>query len=298
MTSAGDDRTRRDAGDGDDPRPPAAAEGDPLAERRLSGNRVWRGKLLDVRQDRVRLPDGGEALREYVVHPGAVLMIPELPDGQLVVERQFRYPLNRAFLEFPAGKLDPGETAFATARRELVEEAGYAAVEWTLLGTVHPVISYSTEVIDLYLARGLAHVGSQLDHGEFLEIATYTEDALYAELDAGALTDSKTVAALALYSRWRTAPARACSLRITGLVQGVGFRDWMVAAAQSLGVDGWVRNGREGRVEARIQGTREACDRLIERCRRGPRAAQVDAIVIRRVAPEAGIAGFARRPSA
>jgi ADP-ribose pyrophosphatase len=298
MTAADDDRARRGPGPGDDRRPPAAVDGDPLEEKRLSGNQVYVGKLLDVRQDRVRLPDGGEAMREYVVHPGAVLMIPELPDGGLVVERQFRYPLNRAFLEFPAGKLDPGETALVTARRELIEEAGYAAVEWTLLGAVHPVISYSTEVIDLYLARGLTHVGSRLDHGEFLEIAAYTEDALYEALDAGGLTDAKTVAALALYSRWRAAPSRACSLKITGMVQGVGYRDWLIAAAQDLDVDGWVRNRREGFVEARIQGPREASDRLIERCRRGPRAAQVDAVVVERVAPEAGLTGFARRPSA
>ncbi len=280
-----------------DPRPAAPVDGDPLQETRLSGSQVYRGKLLDVRQDRVRLPDGGEALREYVVHPGAVLMIPELPDGRLVVERQFRYPLNRAFLEFPAGKLDPGETALATARRELVEEAGYAAVEWTLLGNVHPVISYSTEAIDLYLARGLTQVGSRLDPGEFLEIATYTEDALYESLDAGLLTDAKSVAALALYSRWRTAPMRACSLEITGMVQGVGYRDWMVTAAEEAGVEGWVRNGRDGRVEARIEGPREACDRLIGRCRRGPRAARVDAVVVRRAAALPELTGFLRRPS-
>ena len=296
MTVADDDRAAQGRACSDDHRPAAAADGDPLAETRISGSQVYRGKLLDVRQDRVRLPDGGEALREYVVHPGAVLMIPELPDGRLVVERQFRYPLNRAFLEFPAGKLDPGETAFATARRELVEEAGYEAVEWTLLGAVHPVISYSTEVIDLYLARGLAHVGSQLDHGEFLEIATYTEQGLYAALDAGELTDAKTVAALALYSRWRSAEARACSLRITGMVQGVGYRDWMAAAARQEGVAGWVRNGADGEVGARIQGPREACDRLVERCRRGPRAARVDAIVVVRADRDPTLVDFARHP--
>ncbi|MHB8723834.1 MAG: acylphosphatase [Casimicrobiaceae bacterium] len=296
MTSRDDDRAPPRPPHAGDPRPAASTDDDPLQERRLSGDQVYRGKLLDVRQDRVRLPDGGEALREYVVHPGAVLMIPELPDGRLVVERQFRYPLNRAFLEFPAGKLDPGETALVTARRELVEETGYAAVEWTLLGAVHPVISYSTEVIDLYLARGLTHVGSRLDPGEFLEIVICREDELYDALDSGRLTDAKTVAALALYSRWRAAPTRSCRVRITGSVQGVGFRDWMVAAAQDAGVEGWVRNGHDAGVEARIQGPRDACDRLLERCRRGPRAAQVDAVVVERSPPEAGLAGFARHP--
>lgn len=296
MTSPADDLAPPRPPQACDSRPDPSVDDDPLQETRVSGSQVYRGKLLDVRQDRVRLPDGREALREYVVHPGAVLMIPELPDGRLVVERQFRYPLNRAFLEFPAGKLDPGETALVTARRELVEETGYAAVEWTLLGTVHPVISYSTEAIDLYLARGLTHVGSRLDPGEFLEIATCSEDELYDALDAGRLTDAKTVAALALYSRWRAAPTRSCRVRVTGMVQGVGFRDWIVGLAQDAGVDGWVQNGRDGVVEARIQGPRAACDRLLERCRRGPRSAQVDAVVVERSPPDATLAGFARRP--
>ncbi|MBU6483627.1 MAG: acylphosphatase [Betaproteobacteria bacterium] len=296
MTSAGDDRPPSRPPRAGDSRPAAPTDDDPLQETRLSGAQVYRGKLLDVRQDRVRLPDGGEALREYVVHPGAVLMIPELPDGRLVVERQFRYPPNRAFLEFPAGKLDPGETALMTARRELVEEAGYAAAEWTRLGVVHPVVSYSTEAIDLYLARGLTQVGSRLDAGEFLELLTCSEDELYDALDSGRLTDAKTIAALALYSRWRVAPARSCRVRITGIVQGVGYRDWMVAAAQDAGVDGWVRNGHDAAVEARIQGPRDACDRLLERCRRGPHAAQVDTIVVERSLPEADLAGFARHP--
>lgn len=296
MTSTSDHRAPPRPPQAGDSRPAASTHDDPLQETRLSGDQVYRGKLLDVRQDRVRLPDGGEALREYVVHPGAVLMIPELPDGRLVVERQFRYPLNRAFLEFPAGKLDPGETALITARRELVEEAGYAAVEWTLLGAVHPVVSYSTEAIDLYLARGLTQVGSRLDPGEFLELAACSEDELYDALDAGRLTDAKTVAALVLYSRWRVAPARSCWVRISGIVQGVGYRDWMVAAAQDAGVDGWVRNGHAAAVEAWIQGPRDACDRLLERCRRGPRAAQVDTVVVERSPPAVGLAGFARHP--
>ena len=296
MTSPGDDRAPPRPPQAADSRPAASTDGDPLHETRLSGDQVYRGRLLDVRQDRVRLPDGGEALREYVVHPGAVLMIPELPDRRLVVERQFRYPLNRAFLEFPAGKIDPGETALVTAQRELVEETGYAAVEWTLLGAVHPVVSYSTEAIDLYLARGLRQVGSRLDPGEFLEIVTCSEDELYDALDSGRLTDAKTVAALALYSRWRAAPSRSCRVRITGIVQGVGYRDWLVAAAQDAGVDGWVRNGHDAAVEARIQGPREACDRLLERCRRGPLAAQVETVFVDRSLPEASFAGFARHP--
>ena len=270
---------------------------DPLRETRIGGAQVYAGALLDVRRDEVLLPDGTRSVREYVVHPGAVLVVPERDDGTLVVERQFRYPLDRAFLEFPAGKLDAGESALSCARRELLEETGWSAVEWTHLGAIHPSIAYSTEAIEIYLARGMRHVGARLDHGEFLEIVGLTERALYEALDAGRLTDAKTVAALALYSRWRRAPTRACTMQITGSVQGVGFRDWMVANARLEGVAGWVRNGCEGRVDAWLQGPREACDRLIERCRRGPRAARVEAVVVAAVAPDPAISGFERRRS-
>lgn len=172
-----------------------------LTETRVDGEAVFDGKLLHVRRDRVRLPDGHVATREYVVHPGAVLMVPVRDDGRLVVERQFRYPLQRVFLEFPAGKLDPGEDALATAKRELVEETGHTAERWTWLGEIHPVISYSTEAIAMYVAEGLVHVGAQLDHGEFLEVVDMSVDEMLAALDAGAITDAKTVAALLLYVR-------------------------------------------------------------------------------------------------
>jgi len=172
-----------------------------LAEVRLESAVVFDGKLLHVRRDRVRLPDGGESIREYIVHPGAVLMVPVLDDGRFVVERQFRYPLARVFLEFPAGKIDPGEAPEATARREMIEETGYEAARLTPLAVLHPVISYSTETIQCYVAEGLTHVGAKLDHGEFLEIVTLTLDELLAALDRGEITDAKTVSALLLYAR-------------------------------------------------------------------------------------------------
>src|SRR5512140_2856122 len=103
---------------------------DHLVEHPLDSERVFDGKLLHVVRDRVRLPDGSEATREYIVHPGAVLMVPVLDDGRLVVERQCRYANRRVFREFPAGKLDPGEDALATGKRELIEEAGYTAERW------------------------------------------------------------------------------------------------------------------------------------------------------------------------
>jgi ADP-ribose pyrophosphatase len=193
------------ADDADDPRPaPAHAPGDAhLIETRISSDVVFDGKLLHVRRDQVRLPDGHEATREYIVHPGAVLIVPVLDDGRLVVERQFRYPLNRVMIEFPAGKLDPGESPLATAKRELIEEAGYTARTWTRLGTVHTVVSYSTEAIEFFVAEGLSHVGANLDHGEFLEVIETSVDDMLGALDRGEVTDVKTVAALLMYARRR-----------------------------------------------------------------------------------------------
>src|SRR5687768_8986877 len=167
-----------------------------LIEERIDSEQVFRGKLLDVRRDRVRLPDGHEATREYIVHPGAVLIVPQLDDGSLVVERQFRYPNRAVFTEFPAGKLEPGESPPATAKRELHEEAGYTATTWTHLGRIHSVVSYSTESIELYLAQDLTHVGAKLDEGEFLEIGTMRYDDLVAAATRGEITDAKTVATL------------------------------------------------------------------------------------------------------
>jgi ADP-ribose pyrophosphatase len=172
-----------------------------LIETKVSSEAVFDGKLLHVRRDTVRLPDGTHATREHIVHPGAVLIVPVLPDGRLVVERQYRYPLDRVFIEFPAGKLDPGEEELATAQRELTEETGYVASTWTPLGTIHTLISYTNEKIDLYVAEGLTHVGARLDDGEFLEVVTMSVDEMLAALDRGEITDAKTVTALLLYAR-------------------------------------------------------------------------------------------------
>jgi ADP-ribose pyrophosphatase len=174
-----------------------------LVETAIASDVVFLGKLLEVRSDRVRLPDGGEATREFVVHPGAVLVVPVLADGRLVLERQFRYPVRRVMLEFPAGKIDAGETTLETARRELVEEVGYTASLFRPLGTIHPEVGYSTEFIDLFEATGLKHVGARLDEGEFLEVVTMTEDELLSRFDSGDVTDGKTIAALFAWLRRR-----------------------------------------------------------------------------------------------
>ena len=149
-----------------------------LIERKISSTELFRGNFLHAFRDRVTLPDGKSATREYVVHPGAVMVIPLLQsdDGELqvVLERQFRYPVGQVMIEFPAGKVDPGEATFTCAQRELLEETGYKAAEWARAGVLHPVISYSTEVIEIWFARGLKLGTQSLDDGEFLEVFATT----------------------------------------------------------------------------------------------------------------------------
>ncbi len=168
-----------------------------LHEEPLDSTQVFKGRLLDVRRDRVTLPDGNEGVREYVVHPGAVVVIAEQGDGRLLFERQYRYPLRRAFLELPAGKIDPGEDILATAIRELLEETGHRAAEWRHLGVMHPCIGYSDERIEIFLARGLTRESApQLDHGEFLDVLSLSLEEALAAVRSGAITDAKTITAL------------------------------------------------------------------------------------------------------
>lgn len=169
---------------------------DPLEERGLESARVFKGKLLEIHCDRVELPDGNEATREYVRHPGAVVVVAELSDGRLLFERQFRYPLRRAFIELPAGKIDAGEEILSCAMRELREETGYEAAQWLHLGVMHPCIGYSDEHIEIFLARELTHVGNALDAGEFLEVFSMSFDEAREAVFAGRITDGKTITAL------------------------------------------------------------------------------------------------------
>ncbi len=167
-----------------------------LGETRLTGETVFKGALLHVKADTVRLPNGRTAPREYIVHPGAVAILALLPSGEVLLERQYRYPLARVFVELPAGKIDPGEDSLIAAMRELREETGYSAERWTRLTTIHPLIAYSDEAIDLYFAEGLTLAERALDEEEFIEIMSLSPAEALSWVEAGKITDAKTVIGL------------------------------------------------------------------------------------------------------
>jgi ADP-ribose pyrophosphatase len=172
------------------------SENKELTEHFLSGDLVYDGALLKVRRDLVRLPDGGQGVREYIRHPGAVAMVALFDDGSVLLERQFRYPHRREFIEIPAGKLEPGEPHLDTAKRELAEETGYVAAEWTRLGVIHTAIAYTDEAIELFVARKLTKAERRLDRGEFLECFSVPFDEALEMIRQGRITDCKSVSGL------------------------------------------------------------------------------------------------------
>lgn len=167
-----------------------------LQETGVASEEILKGHFLHVMRDTVSLPDGRPTYREYVIHPGAVMIVAQLDDGHLVLERQYRYPMHAVMIEFPAGKLDVGESSLACAQRELLEETGYSAREWTRAGVLHPAISYSTEFIDIWFARGLTPGERKLDAGEFLDVFTATPAELASWSASGRVTDAKTLTGL------------------------------------------------------------------------------------------------------
>ena len=166
---------------------------DHLKETKVDGEIAYDGHFLKVSRDRVKLPDGKITQREFIRHPGAVVILALFDDGRVLLERQFRYPNEQVFIEFPAGKIDPGEASLACAKRELVEETGYTATEWHYVCTIHNAIAYSNEHLDLFLARGLKEGPAKLDDGEFLETFTATIPEMLEMVKRGDITDVKTV---------------------------------------------------------------------------------------------------------
>jgi ADP-ribose pyrophosphatase len=167
-----------------------------LTEKFISGEDVYTGSLLQVRRDVVALPDGSRGTREYIRHPGAVMIVPLLEGGRVVLERQFRYPHRREFIELPAGKLEPGEPHLETAKRELLEETGYVAAAWRRLCVIHTAIAYTNEAIELWLATGLEKRERKLDQGEFLEVIEIEIEKAIRMVREGEITDAKTIAGL------------------------------------------------------------------------------------------------------
>lgn len=167
-----------------------------LEEKKLAGEIVYAGKFLEIHKDQVLLPDGKQTFREYVHHPGAVAVVALTAEGAVILERQHRYPLRQDFVEIPAGKIDAGEATLDCAKRELLEETGYAAADWTRLGLIHNAIGYSDESIEIWLARGLEKREAKLDAGEFLEVFTLSFDEALGMAAAGRITDVKTIVGL------------------------------------------------------------------------------------------------------
>lgn len=173
-----------------------------LKEHRISGELVFDGSLLKVHRDVVRLPDGSQGTREYMRHPGAVAIVPLFDDARVLLERQFRYPHGREFIEIPAGKLDPGEPALETAKRELLEETGYVAAQWTRQCVIHTAIAYTDESIEIFVARKLTQSTRKLDVGEFLETFIVPFNEAIGMIRDGRITDAKSVAGLLWVDKW------------------------------------------------------------------------------------------------
>lgn len=168
-----------------------------LTEKQISREEIFQGVAMHLVRDKIELPDGSHSVREISLHNGASAVIPILPDGRVVMERQFRYAHGRVMLEIPAGKLNtPDEPPLEAAKRELSEETGISADEYTYLGSIAPSPALLNEVIHIYMAEGLRFGECHLDEGEFLQIEYFTLDELYDMVMSGEITDAKTQIAI------------------------------------------------------------------------------------------------------
>lgn len=168
-----------------------------LTEVRTDSEKIYDGAILHVYKDTVTLPNGRQAGREVIRHVGAVAVVPITDDGKVIVERQYRYPLDMVITEIPAGKLDSKEEdRLSAAMRELKEETGITADEWTEIGLYYPAAAYTDEKITIYAAKGL-HFGEQkLDDDEFLNVEAVPLKELLEDVMAGKITDGKTQVAI------------------------------------------------------------------------------------------------------
>ena len=192
---------------------------DHLVETKISSEPVYQGSFLNILRDTVLLPNGQQATREYVVHPGAVVVIALLDDGRIVLERQHRYPVGEVMVEFPAGKLDAGENPQYCGQRELLEETGYSATQWAYAGKMHLAIAYSDEVLHIYFAKGLTLGERKLDDGESLDVFTTTPEELLAMCGQGLVTDAKTL---------------TCTLWLQNVLSGAWPLQWVAATDIAL----------------------------------------------------------------
>ena len=192
---------------------------DHLVEIKISSEHVYEGSFLNILRDTVLLPNGQQATREYVVHPGAVVVIALLDDGRVVLERQHRYPVGEVMVEFPAGKLDAGENPQYCGQRELLEETGYSATQWAYAGKMHLAIAYSDEVLHIYFAKGLTLGERKLDDGESLDVFTTTPEELLAMCGQGLVTDAKTL---------------TCTLWLQNVLSGAWPLQWVAATDIAL----------------------------------------------------------------
>jgi ADP-ribose pyrophosphatase len=192
---------------------------DHLRETTLERVELLRGRFLHVVRDEVRLPSGAQATREFVLHPGAVMVVGLLDDGRVVLERQYRHPMQKVMIEFPAGKIDAGENTLACAQRELQEETGYTAREWAFAGRLAPTIGYSDEVIEIWFARGLVLGERRLDEGEFLDVFAASPAQVQDWCRNGDIEDGKTLTG---------------ALWLHHVLQGTWALDWQAVPAQPL----------------------------------------------------------------
>lgn len=190
-----------------------------LREIPVRSEEICKGNFLHVLRDTVQLPGGKLATREYVVHPGAVVVVALLDDGRVVLERQYRYPIGQVMVEFPAGKLEQGEDPLLCGQRELLEETGYCASHWAYAGPMHLAIAYSTEVIHVYFAKGLSLGERSLDEGEFLDVISATPAELLQWCSQGLVTDAKTL---------------TCTLWLQNVLSQAWTLDWISIAAPPL----------------------------------------------------------------